>query len=183
MPREIKLSWNQQGPAGAPGAAGTQGPAGSAGAAGAPGPQGPAGAGALVVRDANGATIGTLISQNTIVMTVGTQKVQFNNFQSTGFATTPSPNVLFLHTSSDCSGQRYLSASDLPRLGAIDVTQTVYYAENPIGSQLVASYESFSPSQPLSQPGHCNTLSPAQNFVMGPATTSPLPTFTTPFQL
>lgn len=65
--REKRLTWNRQGPAGAPGAAGATGPRGEPGASGVPGPSGPSGApgadgapGAVFAGDffsANGASV------------------------------------------------------------------------------------------------------------------------------
>ncbi len=181
--REIRLTWSQQGPAGPAGPQGSAGAPGPAGPAGAPGPQGQTGIGAIAVLDANGTTVGTLLSQNTLVMNVGTQKILFNNFQISGFTTTPSTSVIFYHTSTDCSGQRYLPASDLPRPAYLDATQVIHYPENPLQTQLVASYETFSPSQPIGQPGNCSVLSPAQSYTLGPAATSPLPAFVAPFHI
>lgn len=177
LPIELAINWNQAGQQG------PQGPQGPKGDAGPQGPQGQAGAGAIIVRDANGATVGTLLSQNSLVMKVGNQQLLFNNFQITGFQTTNSTSVVFYYATANCTGTRYLPAADLPRVALIDNAQTIHYSGDPAQTQSISSIETFSPGQPISQAGTCSPVLPAQSFIVGPVMTSPLPSFTPPFHL
>lgn len=174
---EYPLSLTGGGTQGPPGPAGPQGPAG------APGPQGPAGAGALQVFDSNNTLVGTLLGQNSVVVKIGQHHLIFNNFQTGGFSVTPSSSVIFYHTSSDCSGQRYLPTSDLPRTAALDKTSVIIYPDDPAENRPIHSFEIFSASQSLTEQGSCSPLSQPQSFTVGPATTTPMPNFVPPFHL
>lgn len=102
-----------QGPAGATGPQGPKGDPGPTGATGTQGPVGPAGAtgpageGALFVSDAVGNPVGTAVDPYTgaIARKVGNDWLLFQVLPSAGFAPY---QINFFHTTSDCSGPRYL---------------------------------------------------------------------------
>lgn len=193
------------GPTGPKGVAGPQGPAagptgatgpqgmGVAGPAGATGPAGPQGSG-FVVQDSNGQTVGTLIGQNQVVLTVnnGFVLVNVGNFNGMiQFPTTNSGEVFVYHTSTDCSGTRYIDGTALPASSyETNATgdqnapaTTLYYPAFPVQSLAIASYETFNGGQSISAPGTCNTLSPAIDLPVGVATTYDLSSFIPPLSL
>jgi hypothetical protein len=119
------------GPTGATGAAGPQGlmglsgPQGPAGATGAAGPQGPAGSGAVQVYDSTNAVVGSLVSQDQILLNV--PRGVMLSFNSSGFQSNDSSLVNFYHSTADCSGTRYMDNTAVPANSFL-VGGVLYYA-------------------------------------------------------
>lgn len=113
------------GPVGPVGPAGPTGPKGDPGATGAPGPQGPAGAGAKVLKDGNGATLGTVESVSRTGVTVLTSS---NYLLSLDWDGSIYPAQAY-YSNADCSGTAYLNAggsTGIPLYG-----KTVVYLGTP----------------------------------------------------
>jgi len=191
-----------QGVAGPIGATGPSGPQGDAGTTGATGPQGvgvagPTGAtgpqaSAIVVQDSNGQTVGRLLTQNQVIVTVNNQALITNISNPQGFVPLDSSGFVFYHTSTDCTGPRYMDATEIPVSGISTNLQalvtlpgtTMFYAALPAQTQTIASYENyFSGSPVLLIPGFCvNSFTPFPMSV-GIATTFDLTVFTPPFSV
>ncbi len=176
-----------QGPAAGP--TGPTGPSGIQGVAGPTGATGPQASG-VVMQDGNGQTIGTLIGLNQVVLTVNNQAVTTNDFTPNGFYSVDSTGIQFLHTSTDCSGTRYLDASTLPVVGYVaNATAndsapgtTLYYPALPGQSQTIASIETFNSGQSVSGPGQCQ-LNSFSDPSAGVVTTYDLSSFIPPFSV
>ena len=187
-----------QGNAGATGATGVgvAGPTGATGPAGGPagptGATGPAGNG-LTVYDNNGQTIGTLIGPNTVVLTLNGQAVETGGLSARGFPSSGSSKFTFYHTSTDCSGTRYMDPSQLPVAGFVTNAAgmslpsgfgtTLYYPALPPQPVSVASVETFNDGQSLSGPGQCQQIPPTINIPEGVATTFDVTSFIPPFSV
>ncbi len=191
------------GPVGPKGVAGPQGPA--AGPTGATGPQGmgvagptgatgPAGNG-LNVYDSNGRTVGPLMEQNTVVLTVNSQLVILGpnsgntGISPQGFTSEDSSILLFYHTSTDCSGPRYQFSGTLPVTGQVSNATadpsapgtTLYYPALPSSNLSIASFETFNSGQSVSGPGQCTTA--PGTVSVGVTTTYDLSSFVPPFSV
>src|SRR5438094_614937 len=77
----------------------------------------PSGGSDLVVADANGVTIGSLLQRGLVARKINGTWVSIENLDATGVYADGADSFGFVYTSSDCSGTRYMAASDLPRRG------------------------------------------------------------------
>lgn len=161
-PTGLQGSTGPQGATGARGASGATGPIGATGAKGATGPAG--GAPNLVVKDATGTTLGSLVSFNaawgqiTVLGTDGHFRV-FNLDGTYAFSPyTPS------HTSSDCTGDSYLhpgSAGNNPfgmisRFSVFDMNGNTTGTVDLIESSTV--YVDSALIHSIGVPGNCSAL-------------------------
>lgn len=144
--RETAVSWNQVGPTGPTGPAGLPGPAGVAGTQGVPGP---AGAGALMVYDVNNNVVGPMISNwQVVIKPTGTFPLilglllEFNGAANFG-GFNPSSYVSFYHTSSDCTGTRYLQYYYMSPSNIFVQGNTVYYGSLPQQTITIASRSDY----------------------------------------
>ncbi len=118
-----------QGPAGptgstgANGATGSQGPAGPAGPTGPQGPQGPAGAG-LVVKDADGNALGTLVSQGYTSVTI----YKSGYFITVNIDGTFTPSQIWWSSGTSCSGTGYLNDGEGGAGGIPEYAETVVWS-------------------------------------------------------
>lgn len=102
------------GPTGPTGPSGTDGTAGAAGATGATGPTGPAGSG-VVVKDANGVALGTLLSfgagpsttNNTAIIWIYTSQKYIVAIDMTGMIVNPQP---LYYMGAGCTGTTYTNS-------------------------------------------------------------------------
>lgn len=121
-----------QGPQGPAGPTGPQGPAGATGATGATGPQGPAG-GALVLKDANGVTLGDVVHMDSY----GVSFISSTGYLlSVAWDGTSSPAQIY-YTSSCAnvnSGQAYLNDGGTP--GQVNFGKAAVYSGS-LGSWMV----------------------------------------------
>jgi hypothetical protein len=99
------------------------------------------------VIDSQGTVVGTLLSQNMVIRRINGLWVSFSLFYG-GLNTAILSDFVFFHTSSDCSGQRYMDADPVPLVGylvstngGLSPTATLYFAGNPIQSLVIGSYE------------------------------------------
>ena len=149
------------GPVGVAGSPGTQGPAGLAGPAGPPGPQGiqgPPGTAApghkLVLLDANGKFVAVFDTGYLLIVNGVQVDAQFT---PNGFEQADITQMFMLHTSIDCSGQRYWSNSTV-LMGFLDfrVFNNIGYYSNPTVQINAMSVEQFAPGDDPSKPAsHC----------------------------
>lgn len=148
------------GPQGVPGEAGAQGPAGPQGPQGLQGPAGPSGGGLTVV-DNNGLSIGTLLDpwNGFVVRQVGPDKLLLQ-LAANGL---PQSSITFFHTSTDCTGTRYITNNNgagFVYSGLVQGSQVVYTRLVDPGWQvaLVAkSFETMTAGQDLNTPGLCTS--------------------------
>jgi hypothetical protein len=115
----------------------------------------------LSVIDSRGQIVGQLISPSTIAR-------KFNNIwiiytvTANGFAPADSTDFSFIHTSTNCSGSRYMLAEKLPANGLVDVTDaptTLYMPAPPIQLFKIGSIESFASNDSIAHPGrYCTAL-------------------------
>ena len=160
-------------------------------------PQTRAGTGETII-DSKGAHIGTLIGPSgadhiaVAERLIGNQWVQFT-VNAAGFypsypslQTTPSDNPI-LFKSTDCSGQGYMLAVDLPTRAQVVVSGTpnqdgafnsaiLYYAGQPFSFVSVRSSKDF-PNSSICRPQG------GGGAIMGPVKTFSLPTFVPPFAI
>jgi len=146
-----------RGPVGSAGPPGAQGPAGPAGLAGPPGPQGPQGPKGtaapghkLVLLDAKGKFVA--VSNTGYFLVVNGVQVGADLTPS-GFAQSDVRNISFLHTSIDCSGQRYWDNFLYGFVAKFLVFgKTGYYSTPSIPNMIIFSAEQFSPGDDPSRP-------------------------------
>jgi hypothetical protein len=179
------------GPAGPVGVTGAAGPQGTPGATGAAGPQGPAGppaslsAGGVLVIDANGATVGKLLTVNgsgyAALVNIGSQSIGvavhiepnygIATLQS-GFQVFDTSSLVFLHVAPDCSDARvirywgavYNNTAFSPQGQAGPVY--IYYVANPT-LVTVTAQENFAPGQSADTPGTCSPWSGGNPIIGG----------------
>jgi len=167
---------------------GPQGPVGSQGATGATGSAGPSGPGALVLVDSLDQTVGVPLDvrQATVARQFGSDWVALP-VTAIGF---PHGSITFFHTSSDCSGARYLmndNAAGIVFAGQLHATTVVYTRiVDPTRSMitLVGSFETVGPNEDLAAAGACTPYS--GYLPVGPAITVTDPALATivpPFHL
>lgn len=113
----------------------------------------------MVLVDANGLPVGTLLDgyNGGVMRQVGADRVYF---QATA-AGIPAPTVQFLHTTTDCSGQRYLNNQNSAGLLYFAQASGAHLAYTRLvdpgyGVGLVAkSIEVVAPGQNMTAPGEC----------------------------
>ena len=103
-----------QGPQGLTGATGPQGAQGSQGPQGAQGPQGPAGAGGLIVRNALGLEIGSMLGPAHVLMTLPSGRKTYAELHPEGVPAGWSMQQFY--TSNDCSGDAFISWNSVEEL-------------------------------------------------------------------
>ena len=170
------------GPTRARGATGPTGPAGATGAPGAqgvPGPRGPTGpagppgqtpiGGFLDLVDSRGTLMGPDIGQLMVSINGLVVAVQ-NPINHSGFQPYDTSLFTFIHTSTDCSGPRYLASDNFASRLFIFGT-TGYYAATAGMELLSYSYETFPTGADITQPGHCVSVSTPASFPYGPVQT------------
>ncbi len=136
------------------------------------GEPGSPGSGTRIV-DANGRSVGPILSSNSVMLTIGTQPVAVR-VDTAGFV----EGGEFLHTSADCSGQRYLRVFDVLLPFGVIVGSTLHYPEFPMQSLQIRS--SDSPAEPAActsgggtvlPGGRCCGSSSPSTMEVGPAKT------------
>ena len=141
--------------------------------------QGQTGGGLRVV-DSLGQEVGPLISS-------GFAGVKIGNLVAVVNITPDSiqDNAAFLnffHTSTNCSGTRYLfNSGQIPGPGSV-VSGTLYFPVQPYQQLTINSVELFNQGDDVSQPGQCSQAGP-QTGGFGTVGTFTLPTFTPPLHV
>ena len=156
----------QQGPQGPQGLDGPQGPQGPEGPQGPQGPAGPSGGGLTVV-DATGTRLGTLVDAfNGMVMRqVGPDRLLIQT-SANGVLQAA---VAFYHTTSDCTGARYLTNMNNAGyffVGLVNGPQVAYTRSLDPALTTTRSVERFVAGQDLTTPGTCTTAT--SNRSIGP---------------
>jgi hypothetical protein len=137
-------------------------------------------AGNLTVEDANGLTIGPLFGANAVLLSIGGEDV-IASFQLSGFATVDPSTFVFEHSSTDCSGPRYIDGSAVPKQGIVSTSRILYYPSPPLKKISIGSIETFPPGQ-FSNRGECTTLPAGGDEIAGAVATSDLRRFVKPFR-
>lgn len=180
--------------AGAPGSAGAAGPRGPAGAAGPQGLPGPKGSSApghkLVLLDANGkfVAVPSFGFYNYYMLLNG--HIVNADFVPSGFAQVNITQLFFVHTTGDCTGQRYWSTgggtSGLP-VQTMSVYGTTGYTQGlPLQTIVINSVEQFAPGDdPSKQASGCILLNGYSPAPYGPLATLDINSlgFTPPFSM
>ena len=121
------------------------------------------------VFDVNMKIIGELIGPSTILFKLPGGYISVAADQS-GFTQIPPQAVLFFHTSSDCSGQRYLDGIALTGVSFL-AGNTLYYTQKIAPPTVLGSQETFGAGANVNQAGNCLTLPQPVTFPFGPAKT------------
>lgn len=139
----------------------------------------------LYVIDSLGQIVGTLVSQDSVARKFKTIWVHIGSIQTAGFIPQDSTAFNFIHTSSNCSGPRYMDASALPVSGIVDRTNTLYMPGRPVQFLEPGSWseETFTSGQPINQPGQCIVGTGAPGVYVGPLVTIDLNTLVPPFSV
>lgn len=187
------------GPIGATGPAGTLGPQGLKGEKGEKGDPGLAGLGAAVLRDTNGALIGTFYPElsylgtkgGVVLLQNGEGKVAMVGVKKEGFQIDTPITSGVQYASSDCSGQALLRPSHLVSVGV--VLGTTLYSEPSAGAPTTLRSsahvaqdqgECSSRGGVFSPPNICCVAeNPPYQAVFGPAITQDVGHFIPPFHI
>ena len=191
--KERLIKWNIDGPQGP---TGPQGLKGDKGDKGEPGLPGQAGLGAVVLKDANGALIGTFypeISFGTrgglVLLQNGEGKVAMVSVKKEGFLTADLMSTDVLYASMGCSGQALLRPSSLVSMGV--VLGTTLYSEPSAGTlttlrsraQAVQDQIQCTNQGGVFTPPNscCIAENPPYQAIFGPAITQDVSHFVPPF--
>jgi Collagen triple helix repeat (20 copies) len=153
---------------GATGSAGPQGPPGPRGAVGPAGPQGPSGPTETVtIRDANNVFVAVWVGSRYYRNINGAPLVLEGDVTPAGLPQVGPTGLNFLHLAPDCAGPRLVLGPNL-----LFIVGTIGYYTTTASFQTIASTESFTAGQDLSQPGTCTEfVPPTASFEVGTATT------------
>lgn len=106
-----------------------------------------------MVIDANGQVIGDAFSTNQVLIQVDRNTQVLTPVYLGGFLTGPPVGFLYYHTTSDCSGARYLVAQTLPKSGYL-INQVLYFPDT-ITLVTFHSAEYYDQSMNRLGPGWC----------------------------
>jgi hypothetical protein len=128
------------------------------------GPQGPPGAGALILVDSNGTTVGTVSELNHVNMRINGLWIQLIESDQQ-FTASGQKNVTFLFTTPDCTGTQYVDRST-PVAGTWSDGATIFYGADPTQTiQVQSSAASVGGSL-----GYCNSYPSLYSTTVGVAT-------------
>jgi Collagen triple helix repeat (20 copies) len=153
---------------GTTGSAGPQGPSGPKGPVGSAGPQGPQGPTETVtIRDANNVFVAVWAGARYYRNIDGAPLVMEGDVTPTGLPQFAPTSLNFLHVAPGCAGPRLIMGPN-----QLFIVGTTGFYTTTASFQTVASTESFTAGQDLSQPGTCTEfLPPTASFQVGTATT------------